>query len=74
MCEIGLQCTTSRQQLGPTAGPTELCEDCPVRRECLEAALADPELIGLWGGSTEAERREIRQRRMAQGAACNNVQ
>ena len=45
-----------------------------VRRECLEAALADPELIGLWGGTTEAERREIRRRRMAQGAACNNVQ
>jgi WhiB family redox-sensing transcriptional regulator len=37
-----------------------LCRDCPVRQECLEAALADPDLQGLWGGTTERERREIR--------------
>jgi len=40
-------------------GPTrELCEGCPVGQECLEVALADPDLFGLWGNTTEAERRE----------------
>jgi len=39
-----------------------VCGACPVRRECLEFALADDSLIGLWGGTTDAERRELRQR------------
>jgi hypothetical protein len=44
-------------------GPTrELCEGCPVRQQCLEAALADPDIVGLWGGTTERERREMRRR------------
>jgi len=42
-----------------------LCGDCPVRQECLEAALADESLVGLWGGTTELERREIRRGRVA---------
>ena len=37
-----------------------LCASCPVRQECLEAALADDSLFGLWGGTTEAERRQLR--------------
>ncbi len=40
-----------------------LCEGCQVRHDCLEAALADSDLVGLWGGATDAERREIRQGR-----------
>jgi WhiB family redox-sensing transcriptional regulator len=43
----------------------ELCETCPVRRECLEYALADESLTGLWGGTTDTERRLIRRRRVA---------
>ena len=31
-----------------------LCADCPVRLDCLEAALADPDLMGLWGGTMDA--------------------
>jgi WhiB family transcriptional regulator, redox-sensing transcriptional regulator len=42
-----------------------LCEGCPVRQECLETALADDSLVGLWGGTTDAERREIRRGRVA---------
>ena len=34
-----------------------LCEGCPVRRECLDAALANPDLMGLSGGTTELERK-----------------
>jgi WhiB family redox-sensing transcriptional regulator len=43
----------------------DLCETCPVRRECLEYALADNSLIGLWGGTTDTERRMIRRSRVA---------
>jgi WhiB family redox-sensing transcriptional regulator len=41
-----------------------VCEGCPVRMACLEHALAHREREGVWGGSTERERRRIlRQRR-----------
>jgi WhiB family transcriptional regulator, redox-sensing transcriptional regulator len=43
----------------------ELCLTCPVRPECLEFALQDGSLHGLWGGTTETERRQIRRRRAA---------
>ena len=41
-----------------------VCETCPVREACLEHALAHREREGVWGGTTERERRRIlRQRR-----------
>jgi len=41
-----------------------ICVDCPVREACLEHALAHREREGVWGGTTERERRRIvRQRR-----------
>lgn len=41
-----------------------ICVDCPVRVSCLEHALASREKDGVWGGTTEKERRRIvRQRR-----------
>jgi WhiB family redox-sensing transcriptional regulator len=43
----------------------ELCESCSVRLECLEFALSDESLTGLWGGTTDMERRLIRRRRVA---------
>ena len=36
-----------------------LCEDCPVRRECLAEALDDQIEWGVWGGMTERERRHL---------------
>jgi WhiB family transcriptional regulator, redox-sensing transcriptional regulator len=41
-------------------GLRALCERCPVRQECLETALADDSLVGLWGGTNDRERREMR--------------
>jgi WhiB family redox-sensing transcriptional regulator len=38
----------------------QLCASCPVRRECLETALANVELVGFWGGTTPTERRAMR--------------
>lgn len=41
-----------------------VCGGCPVREACLEHALAHREREGVWGGTTERERRRIvRQRR-----------
>lgn len=37
----------------------ELCADCPVRPECLDYAL-EHDLKGVWGGTTEQERRELK--------------
>lgn len=43
----------------------ELCETCPVQCECLEYALRDESLTGLWGGTSDIERRMIRRLRVA---------
>lgn len=39
------------------------CDGCPVCSECLETALADPELRGVWGGTSERQRRQMRRER-----------
>ncbi len=38
----------------------KICFECPYQRRCLEYALKNPELIGIWGGTTEYQRRRIR--------------
>ena len=46
---------------GSTAGAARaVCRQCPVAEECLAYALDEPELLGVWGGTTERERRAIR--------------
>jgi WhiB family redox-sensing transcriptional regulator len=42
-----------------------VCASCPVREECLAYALADKDLVGMWGGTTERERREMRRSKVA---------
>lgn len=41
----------------------EICGRCPVRSECLEYALENKESFGLWGGTSERERRAMRRER-----------
>ena len=36
-----------------------ICDLCAVRESCLEHALANREREGIWGGTTERERRRI---------------
>ena len=51
-----------------TAGPAlrqvdeakRICRDCPVRTPCLAWALGQGSCVGIWGGTTEDERRAIR--------------
>jgi WhiB family redox-sensing transcriptional regulator len=48
-----------------------VCRGCPVQQECLEYALAANEQAGIWGGTTEAERRAIRRRRARERRAAS---
>lgn len=34
----------------------DICNSCPVQRECLTTALANDEVHGIWGGLTPNER------------------
>jgi WhiB family transcriptional regulator, redox-sensing transcriptional regulator len=43
----------------------KLCATCPVRLECLDFALADDSLTGLWGGTTDTERQLVRRGKVA---------
>jgi len=36
-----------------------ICDGCAYRVECLEFALKDPDLDGIWGGTTPNERRQL---------------
>lgn len=38
----------------------EICARCPVRPQCLAHAVGDGEHYGIWGGTTERDRRRIR--------------
>jgi WhiB family redox-sensing transcriptional regulator len=42
------------------AAAKEICAECPVRRRCLDEALSDPGLQGVLGGTTDTERKKIR--------------
>ena len=48
-----------------TARAIAICNDCPVRHQCLEYALEHGEHFGIWGGTTERGRRTIRRKRRA---------
>jgi len=40
-----------------------ICSGCPVIAQCLNHALADEDLPGVWGGTTADERVGLRERR-----------
>ncbi|HEX6472817.1 MAG TPA: WhiB family transcriptional regulator [Streptosporangiaceae bacterium] len=46
----------------------QICAGCQVRADCLHHALHGAETSGIWGGTTERERRDLR-RRMTAGSA-----
>ncbi|MFG3702412.1 WhiB family transcriptional regulator [Bacillus mobilis] len=48
---------------GGTPEPAKaVCRNCEVRIDCLEYALANNEAYGVWGGTTERERRALKRR------------
>jgi len=50
------------------AAATQVCASCPVRGECLEHAIENREW-GIWGGTTEDERKSIRRSRARKRAS-----
>jgi WhiB family redox-sensing transcriptional regulator len=40
-----------------------MCEQCPVKMECLNYALENHIEHGVWGGTSERERRRMQRRR-----------
>lgn len=49
---------------GDSVGPARMwCNGCPVRQECLDYALEMNERHGIWGGSSEMDRRRMRKGR-----------
>ncbi|MEU4129328.1 WhiB family transcriptional regulator [Streptomyces wuyuanensis] len=45
-----------------TAEAKAVCRRCPVARQCLEWALRRGPVDGIWGGTTERERRAVGRR------------
>ena len=48
----------------------ELCESCPVHEECRKYGLM--EIYGIWGGTTEKERRAIRRTERKAREVCKH--
>jgi WhiB family transcriptional regulator, redox-sensing transcriptional regulator len=46
-----------------------VCGECPVSEDCLEFALATNQDSGIWGGTSEEERRKLRRAWVAERKA-----
>jgi WhiB family redox-sensing transcriptional regulator len=53
----------------PNKFAKRICGRCPVRDECAAYAIADPSLVGVWGGLSERERQAVRASRQTAVAA-----
>ena len=42
------------------AAAKAICHRCPVAAECLAEAMANPSIVGVWGGTTENQRGRMR--------------
>jgi len=40
----------------------KVCAKCPIRERCLDLALENHEAYGVWGGTSERERRVLNRR------------
>ena len=45
---------------GSSAPARAICAACVVRSHCLDYAMADHDLMGIWGGTNERERDRMR--------------
>lgn len=43
-----------------TAEPKAICDNCGIKKDCLNYALVNGEKFGVWGGLSERERRSMR--------------
>ncbi|GGV21317.1 WhiB family transcriptional regulator [Streptomyces griseoflavus] len=60
---------TSGPALLQTEQAKAVCRRCPVQEQCLQWALETGQSIGVWGGTSETERRALKRRVAARRAA-----
>jgi WhiB family transcriptional regulator, redox-sensing transcriptional regulator len=46
-----------------------ICAGCAVRSDCIDFAVENREIQGIWGGTTDDERKKLRRARARAGAA-----
>jgi WhiB family redox-sensing transcriptional regulator len=51
----------------------KVCAGCPVRRQCLDYAITNPEKHGIYGGLTEDERASEKRRRARRASSRSEV-
>jgi WhiB family redox-sensing transcriptional regulator len=55
---------------GQSSAPAKaLCGRCLVQRECRQYAIGDPNLVGVWGGTSPRERARLRAGKVSASAA-----
>lgn len=54
------------------AGAKSICRECPYRQACLVVALQNNE-GGIWGGTTEGERKNLRRSMRRRGHDLNKI-
>jgi WhiB family transcriptional regulator, redox-sensing transcriptional regulator len=57
---------TTGPALDQIATARAVCDACPVQEPCLEFALMTNQDSGIWGGTSEDERRKLRKTWLAQ--------
>jgi WhiB family transcriptional regulator, redox-sensing transcriptional regulator len=71
--ELFFPVSTRGPALRQLAKAKRVCEDCPVRVQCLEYALQSGQSFGVWGGASEEERRLMRRRSLRRRRAAAAV-
>jgi WhiB family redox-sensing transcriptional regulator len=56
---------TTGQALVQIDRAKDVCQQCPVSQDCLEFALETNQDSGIWGGTSEEERRKLRREYVA---------
>jgi WhiB family redox-sensing transcriptional regulator len=64
---------TTGQALVQIEAAKAVCRQCEARAACLEFALATNQDSGIWGGTSEEERRKIRREQVARQRASRAV-
>jgi WhiB family redox-sensing transcriptional regulator len=58
-------------ELAPTARiAMAICHTCPVEQQCLQHALRNDEVHGIWGGKSERARARLRRGLRTKGSAA----
>lgn len=67
-CRGADECVFFPERGASTKEAKGMCAICPIKADCLEYALVAKEKFGIWGGTSERERRRLRRKRREQKA------